>query len=106
MMPANQRRPWRPHVRSGGRQFREFAVQRLSQDLVALGTPGARGWRQAEPRTHGPCRGTWGPRPSCFVGRFARGRWDFPSPAARRWVKPGAWGQGHTRLRGEALATP
>lgn len=65
-MLANQRRHSRPetHVRSGGREFGEFAVQRLSQVSGALGTPRAGGWRQAESRTHSPCRGTWGLRGS------------------------------------------
>lgn len=65
-MLANQRRHSRPetHVRSGGREFGEFAVQRLSQVSGALGTPRAGGWRQAESRTHSPCRGAWGLRGS------------------------------------------
>lgn len=109
-MLANQRRHSRPetHVRSGGREFGEFAVQRLSQVSGALGTPRAGGWRQAESRTHSPCRGAWGLRGSqqpwgagCAAGEL-RGS-GVPSPAACVQVEPGAWGQGHTRLRGEAV---
>lgn len=111
-MLANQRRHSRPetHVRSGGREFGEFAVQRLSQVSGALGTPRTGGWRQAESRTHSPCRGAWGLRGSQqpwgaggrLRGRELRGS-GVPSPAARVQVEPGAWGQGHTRLRGEAV---